>query len=155
MNVSLMGKRKYNNNIIKSEYIIIILLFIFSFPLISCNFIIMKFKGNGKEIFIINEKYRIYCPNRININIRQLISNRVYKYKFPNKILSIKLEWDKLFIHCYKMFADISNIIEIDLSQIKTTLVKSMSYLFDNCKSLAFVNLSNIDISSLINIKNI
>ena len=155
MNVSLMGKRKYNNNIIKSEYIIIILLFIFSFPLISCNFIIMKFKGNGKEIFIINEKNRIYCPNRIYINIRQLIPNRVYKYKFPNKILSIKLEWDKLFIHCYKMFADISNIIEIDLSQIKTTLVKSMSYLFDNCKSLAFVNLSNIDISSLINIKNI
>ena len=69
--------------------------------------------------------------------------------------MSIKLEWDKLFIHCYKMFSDISNIIEIDLSQIKTTLVKSMSYLFDNCKSLAFVNLSNIDISSLINIKNI
>ena len=122
-------------------------------PLISSNIIRMKFKGTGNENIFINNKNGIDCPNRIYID-RKLISKKTCKYKFPNKIVSIKMEWDKNFIHCYKMFADISNIIEIDLSHFNTSLVKNMSYMFDNCKSLKFVNISNIDISSLINMDN-
>ena len=122
-------------------------------PLISSNIITMKFKGTGNENIFINNKNGIDCPNRIYID-EKLISKKTCKYKFLNKIVSIQIEWDKNFIHCYKMFADISNIIEIDLSQFNSSLVKSMSYMFDNCKSLKFVNLSNIDISSLINMDN-
>ena len=122
-------------------------------PLISSNIITMKFKGTGNENLFINNKNGIDCPNRIYID-GKLISKKTCKYKCPNQIVSIKMEWDKNFIHCYKMFADISNIIEIDLSQFNTSLVKNMSYMFENCKSLKFVNLSNINISSLINIEN-
>ena len=137
---------------LKYFHIAIIFLMIY-IPLISCNFITMKFKGTGNENIFINNKNGIDCPNRIYID-EKLISKKTCKYKFPIKIVSIKMEWDKIFIHCYKMFADISNIIEIDLSQFNTSLVKNMSYMFDNCKSLKFVNLSNIDISSLINMDN-
>ena len=84
-------------------------------PLISSNIITMKFKGTGNENLFINNKNGIDCPNRIYID-EKLISKKTCKYKFPNKIVSIKMEWDKIFNHCYKMFADISNIIEIDLS---------------------------------------
>ena len=141
-------------NIGEINYIYLISILIIYFPLISCNYITMKFKGTGNEDIFINKQNGIDCPNRIYID-NILIPNNTRKYIFPNKIVSIKMEWDKIFIHCYKMFANISNIIEIDLSQFNTSLIKSMSYMFENCKSLTFVNLSNIDVYSLINIENI
>ena len=141
-------------NIGEIFYIYLISILIINFPLISCNYITMKFKGTGNEDIFINKQNGIDCPNRIYID-EILIPNNTCKYIFPNKIVSIKMEWDKIFIHCYKMFANISNIIEIDLSQFNTSLIKSMSYMFENCKSLTFVNLSNIDVYSLINIENI
>ena len=141
-------------NIGEIFYIYLISILIIYFPLISCNYITMKFKGTGNEDIFINKQNGIDCPNRIYID-EILIPNNTCKYIFPNKIVSIKMEWDKIFIHCYKMFANISNIIEIDLSQFNTSLIKSMSYMFENCKSLTFVNLSNIDVYSLINIENI
>ena len=141
-------------NIGEINYIYLISILIVYFPLISCNYITMKFKGTGNEDIFINKQNGIDCPNRIYID-EILIPNNTCKYIFPNKIVSIKMEWDKIFIHCYKMFANISNIIEIDLSQFNTSLIKSMSYMFENCKSLTFVNLSNIDVYSLINIENI
>ena len=141
-------------NIRRTNCIYLIFVLIACFPLISCNFITMKFKGTGKEEIFTNEKDGIDCPDRIYIN-GTLALNKTCKYKFPNEIVMIKMEWDKIFIHCDEMFANISNILEIDLSQFNTSFIKSASYMFENCKSLHFVNISYIDISSLINIENI
>ena len=51
------------------------------------------------------------------------------------------------------MFSDLSNIIEIDLSKLNTSAIKNMSYMFENCSSLIFVNLSNSELSSKINME--
>ena len=122
MNSSSKAKIKFYK--IKYFYIIIFFLMVY-IPLISSNIITMKFKGTGNENIFINNKNGIDCPNRIYID-GKTIFKKTCKYKFPNQIVSIKMEWDKNFIHCYKMFADISNIIEIDLSQFNTSLVKNM-----------------------------
>ena len=43
------------------------------------------------------------------------------------------------------MFCECSNIINLDLSKLKTVLIYSMSYMFQNCKSLKNINLSNLN----------
>ena len=99
-----------------------------------------------------NQFAGIDCPDNIYID-GILIYSRTCKYKFPNKLVTINIIWNRNIINCYKMFANISNIIEIDLSQFNTSLVKYMNYMFSNCKSLIFANLSNIDISSIISME--
>ena len=96
-----------------------------------------------------NQFAGIDCPDNIYID-GILIYSRTCKYKFPNKLVTINIIWNRNIINCYKMFANISNIIEIDLSQFNTSLIKYMNYMFSNCKSLIFANISNIDISSII-----
>ena len=130
-----------------------ITLFLLFFPLISSNIITMKFKGTGKEEFFMNQFAGINCPDKIYID-GILLYFKTGKYNFSNKITNIKLKWNKNIINCYKMFANISNIIEIDLSQFNTSLVENMSYMFSNCKSLIYANLSNINISSILNMDN-
>ena len=143
----MVAIKMFSYNKIKIVYIII---FLFLLPIISSNFITMKYNGTGKEEYFINQIKERKCPNKIIID-GILISHSKCKYKFPNKIVTIKIKIETNISNFYLMFSDISNIIEIDLSKLNFSLIKNMSYMFDNCKSLIFANLSNIDISSEIN----
>ena len=124
---------------------------IFIIPVIFCNEITIKFKGEVKEAYFINRIEGRNCPEQIIID-NKLISYKTCKYKFPNKIVSIKLKWQKNIKNFYRMFSDLFHIIEIDLSKFNTSSVNNMSYMFENCNSLIFANLSNLDLSSIINI---
>ena len=98
---------------IKFEYITLLFLLL---PIISCNFITMKFKGTGEEQLFINSNKERPGPNKITVD-DVIIPNPSYKYKFPNKIVTIKINLNKDIKSFQKMFSDISNIIEIDFSQ--------------------------------------
>ena len=110
----------------------------------------MKFKGTGEEKLFINQIAERDCPDKVYVDGR-LLPYKTCKYKFPKKMVTINLNWDKEISNFYRLFADISNIIEIDFSQYDTSLIQNMAYMFKNCESLVFANLSNIDISSVIN----
>ena len=122
-------------------------LFIF-LPSITCNFITVKLKGTEESQFFINPIKERQCPDKIYLN-EKIISQKTCKYNFTNKIITIKLKWDKTLTNFYRLFSNISNILEVDFSYYDTSLVKNMSYMFDNCKDLIYVNLSNRDLSSV------
>ena len=136
-------------SVLNFEYITLILLFL---PIISCNIITMKFKGTGKDQIYINPSQERPCPKNITVD-GVFIPNPTCKYKFPNKIVTMEINLDENIKSFYRMFSDITGIIEVDLTQCRTSLVENMAYMFENCKSLRFANLSNIDISSAINIE--
>ena len=138
-----------SRNIFQIKFIYISF-FLFLLSIITCHQITIKFKGEGKEASFINKIDGRYCPNQIMID-DILIPYSTCKYTFPNKISTIKINFEKNITNYYRMFADIYNIIEIDLSKLNISLVKNMGYMFDNCQSLIFANLSNINISSFIN----
>ena len=133
----------------KYEYFTILFLLI---PIISCNFITMKFKGTGEEQIYMNAIKERPCPNNIIVD-GESISDPTCKYKFPKKIVTIQINLNKNMSSFNRMFSDISNIIEIDLTQTDTSLIENMAYMFENCNSLIFANLSNINTSSLVNIE--
>ena len=135
-----------------SKYAFLFILFVL-LPSINCNFISIKFKGTGETQFFINPIKERDCPDKVYVD-KGLIPHKSCKYYFPNKIVIIKLKWDKDVTNFYRLFSDISNIIEVDLSEYNTSLVTNMAYMLENCKDLIFTNLSNIDISSLLNIDN-
>ena len=127
--------------------------FIFFLPSIFCNQITIKLKGEEKEAYFINQIEERDCPEQIIID-GELIPYKTCKYTFPNKIVTVKLKFEKNINNFYRMFSDLYNIIEIDLSKLNTSLVNNMSYMFENCYSLIFVNLSNLYLSSMINMDN-
>ena len=130
---------------IKFRYITFLFLLL---PKISCNSITMKFKGKGEEQLFMNANKERPCPNKIIVD-NVIIPNHSCKYKFPNKIVTVKINLNKDIKNFQNMFSDISNIIEISLNQIDTSLVEYMNNMFENCSSLIFANLSNINISSV------
>ena len=141
-NTQIFRRRK----LIKFEYIILLLLFL---PIISGNNITMKFKGTGEELLFMNPTEDRPCPKSITVD-GVIIPKSTCSYKFPNKIVTIKINLEKNIKSFQRMFSDISNIIEVDLTQYDTSLVENMAYMFENCASLRFANLSNLDISSII-----
>ena len=126
--------------------------FLLLLPIASCNQITIKFKGTETEAFFINKIEGRECPDQITID-GILIPYSTCKYKFPNKIVTIGINWEKNITNFYRMFSDISNLKEIDLSGFNTSLVENMAYMFENCKSLIFANLSNVNINSVSNMQ--
>jgi surface protein len=118
----------------------------------SCKQITIKLNGTETEAFFINRIEGRECPDQIIID-GILIPYSTCKYKFPNKIVTIGINWEKNITNFYRMFSDISNLKEIDLSGFNTSLVENMAYMFENCKSLIFANLSNVNINSVSNMQ--
>ena len=135
--------------VLKFEYITLLLLFL---PIISCNVITMKFKGTGQDQIYINPTHEKLCPKSITVD-GVFIPNPTCKYKFPDKMITIQINLEDNIKSFHRMFSDIAGIIEVDLTQCRTSFVDNMAYMFENCNSLRFANLSNIDLSSVINIE--
>ena len=53
-----------------------------------------------------------------------------------NGINNVTIRFGAQLESCKNMFKGLTNIIEIDLSNFKTSKVKDMSYMFDNCENL-------------------
>ena len=89
------------------------------------------------EIFIDNKKYKYKNKKYFNVN-----KEGIYKIKLKLNI-SIK--------DCSYMFANCSNIIDIDLSSFDTKDVINMSYMFYNCYKLTYIDLSSFETKNFIN----
>ena len=73
----------------KKYFIEFLFSLIFIFSVIFCNEITMKFKGGEKEAYFINQIEGRDCPDQIRIDDK-LIYYKTCKYKFPNKIITVK-----------------------------------------------------------------
>ena len=129
-----------------------VFLFLVFFRLISDNIITLKFKGTGEESSFMNQMEGRHCPDKITID-GEIMKYPLCKYKFDKKIVTIKMYWCKNITNFYRMFSNISNIIEVDLSQFNTSLIINMAYMFENCESLVFANMSNINLNSVMNME--
>ena len=142
-----------NNIVILLFFIIVLILqidiskekiiFLRKFNLVSE--IIMTFNGIGEQK-IISDYYQ-YFPDEIYAN-GNLINREgnIIKDLTTN---TITMKWNHLLNTTNFMFAELSNIIGIDLSNFDTSLVTDMNVMFVNCYSLTSLNLSNFKTSSV------
>ena len=103
--------------------------------------------GTGEQLIMSNNftytPDKVYCnenevnitENKINIDVNQSI---------------IKMVWNTELNNCSKMFQNLNNIIEVNLSKFDASKVTSMKEMFDSCKMLKTVIIgNNFDISNV------
>ena len=125
-----------------SKYIILLNLFNNIFVNNKSYKMTLKIKGIGNKTIFYSKFPSESRPKIVNINGNK--QNHVTHSYILNKTANIiELVWDKLITSCDNMFRDCSDIIEIDLSNFKTTNVDNMRTMFYGCSSLTSLNLSN------------
>ena len=107
--------------------------------------IIMTFNSIGDQK-IISDYYQ-YLPDEIYSNGNLL--NREGNIIKGLATYTITMKWNHLLNTCNFMFAHLSNIIRMDLSNFDTSLVTDMNGMFLNCYSLTSLNLTNFRTSSV------
>ena len=130
------------------QFLCFLILFFTTVSSNTSNIITLKFKGTGKELPFMNQIEGRICPDEIIID-GKLKDYSTCKYKFENRTVTIQMIFEKKINNFYRMFANIPNIIEIDLSRFDTSLVNNMANMFKNCTNLIFANLSHLNLSSV------
>ena len=140
------------------ELLIIINLFVKSFLqnkncLFSLQFskITLKIKEKGNRCILGHDTFLNfnikYFPDVIKINgDSQTQKKRCYDFVKENNY--IEMIWNDEIDNCEFMFYACSDIIEINLSNFNSSLVKMMKYMFYGCSSLSVLNLTNFDTSN-------
>ena len=90
-----------------------------------------------------------WMPTEIKVNEKSEDKIDKIIYNLPNKINKIIIKWDYQIEDCFRMFSDLNNITEIDLSKFDSSKVTSMEKMFNGCKSLTSLNLKNLNTSSV------
>ena len=164
MNI-LKNKSKYNYRTIHLSIYNIIILLLYYFILISLiNSVISGKIYNKRKLkakYIINLK--VISGLKIKIVNSWLIPNRTYINGINSSIDSsghvniekegyskITLEYDEKIVLFDKIFQNLENIVEVDLSNIDTSESESFRGMFINCENLEYVNFTNVN-TSLIN----
>ena len=157
---------KFNNIYNISYFIIISYLVIFS-HFIKCNdrkielassYIKLKTNGTG-AIKLYSNIYQNLKPDIVIINdkINHTIDKTPYIYNFSkleNNINNITLIWNNPLDSTNNMFQDCKKIIEIDLSNFDASEVSEMKSMFCGCSSLYSINFSNINTSKVNNMNS-
>ena len=115
--------------------------------LVFDSMIIMKINYPGDQEIIYENFYP--KPNKIYVN-------NELKYLTDNKINLntqdiIKLIWTEQLTTCYNMFANLTNILEIDLSDFDFSLIESMENMFWGCAALRYITINKNLNTSLVN----
>ena len=168
---TIMKLNEIKNHITKTFINLILwnfIIFNFIFPIISQkqnNIIFHKRKTNilfFSEInlkvigigyqSILNKNFSS-IPNNIYLNGNpiELIENKI---ELNNSENIIKLSWSGQILSCENMFANLTNILEIDLSNFDSSSVTSMKSMFSNCSSLIKLNLLNLNTTKVENMGN-
>ena len=71
----------------------------------------------------------------------------------PKEINNVTLRFNREINSCYRMFKNLINIIEIDLSNFDFSKVANMYAMFGDCKNLTKINFGKIQTSSLLNME--
>ena len=142
--------------------------------LIFSNEIKIKILGKGDQ-YILNKEFPSKCTE-ITINDKPgIIEENNMIYNLENEENIIIMKWDYKIKNCKAMFMDLTNLIEIDLSNFdasesdsminmfnscknlksiiigknfNSSKVKDMSFMFENCESLISLDLSNLNTKS-------
>ena len=130
---------------------ILILLLLFQILKISHNNeITIKIKGNGEQK-ILSDKYENELPYEIIINNKEeFYTNNTID--LDEQLNNITLKWhENQLTNSSKMFEELTNIIEFDFSKFDSLNIIDMSYMFLNCSSLKYLNLTNFNRSKVTN----
>ena len=108
--------------------------------------IYLKIRGTGT--------YSVYYsgfnskPSEIYINgeKQKNVNNQYYFSKYDN---TVELIYDYNLTSCERMFHNLENIIEIDMSHFIASKVTTMNCMFCDIHSVEFINLTNLDISQV------
>ena len=149
-----------NTNKIIFQMIRYCILFIAIVPILSSNnstrhlsttsTIIIKIEETGfQEILSIN--YTGGYPNRVYLNDRRVYptDNRKLIMTSDNNI--IKMEWDSPLGNISYMFYRLTNIKEVDLSNVYSAEIWNMSNMFSGCSNITSINLNNFETHKVIN----
>ena len=113
----------------------------------NSNEIILRLNSSN---YFINKDFepmpsKVYIDNieqeSIKWNTKKITINNIYS--------KIKLEWDNPLQSCSKMFMDLTEILEIDLSGFDSSLVTDTSYMFKGCLWLFKINLDGFSTSAV------
>ena len=131
---------------------------------INLNFIseiTITINEKGKKYILNNEATKIgdnsytfdNLPSQILINgkIQNYISKEVNLNESENNITMI---WDTQLTNCNVMFADLKNIVKIDLTKFDFSKVKGMAGMFSNCNGLTSIKFGNLETSSVTDMQN-
>ena len=117
--------------------------------LIKLNEIKIKIIGIGEQeilhsVFLSKPTEILVNGNPTNIDLENKISN------LEGELNIITMKWDYQVDDCEDMFSDLTNLIEVDLSNFDGTKITTMNYMFCDCTNLESVNFTNLKTPSLI-----
>ena len=138
----------YQNDFkIETIYLLFLTFFTISYGLKGMNssksdiYLIIKDKG---EHFILNNNFYL-DPFEVIINGQiQNISNKRY-FNLEYDLNNITIKFDRQINSFRNMFSGLTNIIEIDLSNLDTSKVTTMEEMFNGCINLEKINFGNIN----------
>ena len=113
--------------------------------------IILKIKEKGYQHILTTdpERGKTYtCPDILYIN--EIENNKINKcgpIYLNEKNSTIRMIWYNKILY-YRMFKDLVNITEVDLSNFDTSLYDNFNMMFQNCISLTLVNFGNVERTS-------
>ena len=108
----------------------------------------LTIKGGGYQNILNNSFYLDPVEVMINGEINPSCKKSCLLVEAQN---NVKIKFDHLIETCANMFDGLSNIIEIDLSNLDTSKVKNMSSMFNECVNLENIIFGNINTSSVEN----
>ena len=127
---SLFPLNVFNNYIYKKYFLIILMLFYFTSEQLEISLVI---KGIGEKNFLNEEFYLNPDKVIVNGNIKE---NCHKSCNFEEDLNNVTIRFNEQINSCENMFKDMRDIIEIDLSNLDTSKVTSMHFMFNGCSNL-------------------
>ena len=163
--VEHLNKKKASNNLrvasakpkdLSLINFVLIFLVLIQVLYIHSSEISIKIQGTGEQN-IINRDFSL-CPDEIYLNSNPVsFSQRnCKKITIPEgtNTSTIKLIFNKTIDDLNEMFAELTNIIEVDFSKFDCSKVTDMGSMFYGCSSITSINLANINTPLVINMES-
>ena len=139
------------------SFIIFYLIIVFLNINLSHNIVIRKLNSNNNITLRINSKgdQRIISDKFTNYPETIIINELVQDYggnityNLTEEINNITIIWNNTISSCKSMFEDLSNIIEIDLTNFDSLMINDASNMFKGCSSLTSINFKNFNTESI------
>ena len=115
---------------------------------LSSNYIIIKTLGTGSQSILYPE-FRPQ-PDEVSINgVPYSIDDENKISNLQNEENYITLKWNEQLGSCSSMFMELTNIIEVVLSNFDSSKVTKMDQMFYDCINLQSIKINNIDTKSV------
>ena len=117
----------------------------------NSSFIIIKLNTSS---YFLSESF-LSLPDKVYIdNVEQERNKWENKYiNISSKYQAIKLEWNDKLLSTSKMFMDLKQVYEVDLSGFDSSFVTDTSYMFKGCDFILSINFNGFTTSSVKNMQ--